>query len=111
LQVLAPLAGLTHVRGGHSAVLLRQAHDDFCGRKDGQEKRPRFVHFYLPADRGRPVPLNWVLSEETARFIWGAFSDRQVCNAGQLAVLAAAMAAGDAPAPEQAACALPAAAK
>jgi hypothetical protein len=29
----------------HSAVLLRQAHDQSCGI------RPRFVHFYLPAPR------------------------------------------------------------
>ena len=29
-QILAPLFGLYHVRGGHSAVLLRQAHDRFC---------------------------------------------------------------------------------
>ena len=55
-QILAPIMGLYHVRGGHSAVLLRQARDQFCGA------RPRFVHFYLPADEGRPIPLNWVLS-------------------------------------------------
>jgi hypothetical protein len=77
-QILAPLIGLYHVRGGHSAVLLRQAHDQFCG------ERPRFVHFYLPADDGRPIPLNWVLSNATARFIWRAFTDRQVLNASEL---------------------------
>jgi len=85
LQILAPLFELYHVRGGHSAVLLRQAHDLFCDR------RPRFVHFYLPADHGRPIPLNWVLSDETARFIWNAFTDEQVLNAGELKRLDAAL--------------------
>ncbi len=32
-QILAPLVGLYHVRGGHSAVLLRQAHDQLCGER------------------------------------------------------------------------------
>jgi hypothetical protein len=40
-QILAPLSGLYHVHGGHSAVLLRQAHDHFC------KPSPRFVHFYF----------------------------------------------------------------
>jgi hypothetical protein len=87
-QILAPLFGLYHVRGGHSAVLLRQAHDQFCGA------RPRFVHFYLPADHGSPVPLNWVLSNKTARFIWTAFTDEQVLNATELKRLDAALAPG-----------------
>jgi hypothetical protein len=94
LQILAPLIGLYHVRGGHSAVLLRQAHDYFC-------HPPRFVHFYLPADheglpadqKGRPIPLNWVLSNATARFIWGqAFTSDQVANASELTRLKAALA-------------------
>ena len=76
-QILAPLIGLYHVRGGHSAVLLRQAYDQFC------EPHPRFVHFYLPADDGRPIPLNWVLSNATARFIWTAFADKQVLNGSE----------------------------
>lgn len=71
-QILAPLVGLYHVRGGHSAVLLRQAHDQFCAGT------PRFLHFYLPADHGIAIPLNWVLSNSTARFIWSAFTDTQV---------------------------------
>ena len=51
LQILAPLMGLYHVRGRHSAVLMRQAFDQFCGVP------PRFVHFYLPTDEeGRPIP-------------------------------------------------------
>ncbi len=79
--------GLYHVRGGHSAVLLRQAHDQFCGA------RARFVHFYLPADEeGRPIPLNWVLSNRTAGSIWQAFTDRQVANAAELQRLKAALA-------------------
>ena len=89
LQILAPLIGLYHVRGGHSAVLLRQAHDQFCGT------RPRFVHFYLPADQGRPIPLNWVLSNATARFIWTACTDDQVSNATEINRLKAALTPGD----------------
>jgi hypothetical protein len=85
-QILAPLFGLYHVRGGHSAVLLRQAHDQFCGEP------PRFVHFYLPADdSGRPIPLNWVLSNAIGRFIWRAFTDKQVSNASELERLGAAL--------------------
>jgi hypothetical protein len=34
-----------------SVVLLRQAHDQFCGT------RPRFAHFYLPAEQGRAIRL------------------------------------------------------
>lgn len=85
-QVLAPLVGLYHVRGGYSAVLLRQAHDQLCGG------RPHFVHFYLPAEDGRPIPLNWVLSNATAEFIWDAFTDKQVRNATELKLLGAALA-------------------
>lgn len=85
-QILAPLFGLYHVRGGHSAVLLRQARDQFCG------PRPRFVHFYLPSDRGTPISLNWVLSDKTARFIWNAFTDEQVWNGTELQRLEAALA-------------------
>ncbi len=85
-QILAPVLGLNHVRGGHSAVLLRQAHDQFCGEPS------RFVHFFLPADHGTPVPLNWVLSDRTARFIWSAFTDDQVANAAELTRLGAALA-------------------
>jgi hypothetical protein len=86
-QILAPLMGLYHVRGGHSAVLLRQAHDQFCGA------RARFVHFYLPADeRGRPISLNWVLSNRAAGSIWQAFTDRQVANAIELQRLKTALA-------------------
>jgi hypothetical protein len=88
LQILAPLIGLYHVRGGHSAVLLRQAHDQFCGT------RPRFVHFYLPADEGRPIPLNWVLANSTARFIWTAFADDRVSNATELKHLGDALTPG-----------------
>ena len=80
-QILAPLMGLYHVRGGHSAVLLRQAHDA-CTKGT-----LRFVHFYLPSDHSEAVPLNWVLSNRTARFIWSAFTDDQVSNAAELARL------------------------
>jgi hypothetical protein len=75
LQIFAPLIGLYHVRGGHSAVLLRRAHDYFCDP-------PRFVHFYLPADQeGHPLEKE-------------AFSDRQVKNAAELTTLDAALAPG-----------------
>lgn len=80
-QILAPLSGLCHVRGSHSAVLLRQAHDQYC------QPDKRFVHFYLPADDGRAIPLNWVLSDKTGRFIWRAFTDCQVLNATELTLL------------------------
>src|SRR5262245_29379320 len=82
LQILAPLFGLYHVRGGHSAVLLRQARD----------AHPRFVRFYLPADHGRPIPLNWVLSNTSAQFIWKAFTDEQVLNGTELKHLDAPLA-------------------
>jgi hypothetical protein len=85
-QILAPLVGLYHVPGGHSAVLLRQAHDQFC------EVPSRFVHFYLPADdKGRAIPLNWVLSNKTGRFIWAAFNSAQVSNATELERLGRAL--------------------
>jgi hypothetical protein len=84
-QILAPLVGLYHVRGGHSAVLLRQARDQFCGAP------PRFAHFYLPADNGTAVPLNWVLSNDMGHFIWSAFTNDQVKNADELKQLDAAL--------------------
>jgi hypothetical protein len=67
LQILAPLAGLNAVRGGHSAVLLRAARDTY---------RERFFHFALPGQAGREVPLNWVLSDATTAFIRGAICEQ-----------------------------------
>ena len=49
------------------------------------------MHLYLPADHDAAVPLNWVLSNRTARFIWSAFTDDQVSNATELARLDAAL--------------------
>jgi hypothetical protein len=70
LQLLAPALGLLAVRGGHSAVLLRQARDRFCAP---QQSTQAFFHFYLPArPDGAEVPLNWILSDTTAAFIWNA---------------------------------------
>ncbi|MFL5286125.1 MAG: hypothetical protein ACJ8AW_35390 [Rhodopila sp.] len=87
LQILAPLVGLYHVRGGHSTVLLREAHDGFCA------PGIRFVHFYLPAMDGVAVPLNWVLSRAVAGFIWNeAFAGSPVNNADQLELLCDALA-------------------
>lgn len=50
-----------------------------------------FVRFYLPTDEGLPIPLNWVLSNATAQFIWKAFTDEQVSNAAELNRLDAAL--------------------
>jgi hypothetical protein len=51
------------------------------------------VHFYLPADHGEAMPLNWVLSDRMANFIWNnAFADEQVGNATKLLHLQAALA-------------------
>jgi hypothetical protein len=91
LQLLAPLVGLYKVRGGHSAVLLRQAHDQYCA--------DRFFHFYLPGtDDGRDIPLNWVLSDTVAGFVWnGAFTTRQVKNAAELDRLRSTLGGSSAP--------------
>ena len=87
-QILAPLLGFYHVRGGHSVVLLRQARDQFC------TEPPRFVHFYLPGDdNGRAIPLNWVLSDAIGQFIWTAFVSKRVSNATELDRLRAALTA------------------
>jgi hypothetical protein len=50
--------------------------------------------FYLSADKGSSIPLNWVLSDATARFIWKEFTDAQVLNATELKRLEAALAPG-----------------
>jgi hypothetical protein len=90
-QVLAPLSGLYHVRGGHSAVLLRQAHDQFCPGRTSGDRPDRFFHFYLPgyhtsgSSKLDNVPLNWVLSDELAHFIWSdAFDDQPAGNGIEL---------------------------
>ena len=77
LQLLAPIAGLYNVRGGHSAVLLRAAKDAYG---------TSFVHFMLPGHGDRDVPLNWVLSADTASFIRRAIRAPHVLeNAVELA--------------------------
>jgi hypothetical protein len=88
VQALAPPLSLYNLRAGHAAVLIRQVRDAFCPapspsayRCDSTTGLPirctnldgvgqRFFHFYLPADGTHPIPLNWILSEGTARFIW-----------------------------------------
>ena len=88
LQALAPPLSLYNLRGAHAAVLIREVREAFCPtpslsayRCDDDWGLPvrctnidgsghRFFHFYLPADGTRPIPLNWILSEGTARFIW-----------------------------------------
>jgi len=67
LQVVAPLLGLNATRSGHSAVLLREARQQFCGSATTPQQ---FFHFYLPAAAGFDVPLNWILSERVANYIW-----------------------------------------
>jgi hypothetical protein len=69
LEILAPLVGLNAARGGHAAVLLRQARD---------ELGERFFHFYLPGQNGKDVPLNWVLSDATTKFIRGAIDEEKL---------------------------------
>jgi hypothetical protein len=64
LEPLTPFLGLVRVLGAHSAVLLREARQKYCPGS--------FFHFYLPAQGDQQVPLNWILSEATAQFIWGA---------------------------------------
>jgi hypothetical protein len=66
LQILAPLIGLNAARGGHAAVLLHQARE---------ELGERFFHFFLPGENGHEVPLNWVLSDATTKFIRGAIDE------------------------------------
>lgn len=74
LQLLSPIMGLYNVRGGHAAVLLREARDAYCQVPDHEDGKTRqaFFHFYLPDRPGRSIPLNWMLSDETADFIWQA---------------------------------------
>jgi hypothetical protein len=89
-QILAPIAGLYHVRGGHSAVLLRQTFDDFC-----KTPSQHFFSFYLPGDGRNDIPLNWVLSNTSANFIWtNAFSNKQVDNGVELQRLRTVMQEG-----------------
>jgi hypothetical protein len=90
LQLLAPVLGLYNVRGGHAAVELRQARARYCADSTSptyqcdmphglpvrcvtpapEAARQRFFHFYLPGEGDKAVPLNWILSDSTARFIW-----------------------------------------
>ena len=91
LPLLAPVFGLYNVRRGHSAVLLRTAKDQY--RPDA------FFHFYLPAQKAEngsgdriDVPLNWVLSDSTKRFIQAAIDDKEIGNAAEAQRLAKALA-------------------
>ena len=73
LQLLAPVFGLYNVRGGHSAVVLRQAKADYCPNG--------FFHFYLPGLKAgsgtekADVPLNWVLSDGTTARVRAAMTE------------------------------------
>jgi hypothetical protein len=88
VQALAPPLSLANLRGAHAAIIIREVREAFCPapspgrfRCDNATGLPmrctnvdgvghRFFNFYLPADGDRPVPLNWILSEGAARFIW-----------------------------------------
>jgi hypothetical protein len=88
LQALVPFDGILAQRGAHAAILINEARTDYCAdatppvyRCDAPSGLPvrcttatgagqRFFHFYLPANGNRPIPLNWVLSDTMARFIW-----------------------------------------
>jgi hypothetical protein len=80
LQLLNPPLGGLAVRGGPSAVFLRQARDRYCGP---QQSTQAFFHFYLPArPDGSEVPLNWIVSDATALFIWNAM-DQDAGNSAE----------------------------
>jgi hypothetical protein len=80
LQLLSPALGVLAVRGGQSAVLLRQARDRYCAP---QHATQAFFHFYLPAQPdGSEVPRNWILSDATALFIWNAM-DQDAGNSAE----------------------------
>lgn len=64
-EPIGPVLGLYDVRSGHVDVLQRRAAEQLCGEG-------RFFQFYLPAWGKMAVPLNWVLSEDRADFIWAA---------------------------------------
>jgi hypothetical protein len=83
LQVLAPVLGLNKVRGGHSAVLLRNARAKYCAGAD-----QRFFHFYLPSG-ANGVPLNWILSDGVANRVWRSTEDEPSGNARELACMRA----------------------
>ena len=65
LQLLAPIAGIYNVRGGHSTASLHQVRGQYC-----PPNSPHFFHFYLPALGGKNVPLDWILSTHVAKQIW-----------------------------------------
>jgi hypothetical protein len=63
-EALAPIIGLNEARAGHVDALLRRARDLWCAPHQS------FFHFYLGARGSEPVPLNWVLSQRMADFVW-----------------------------------------
>jgi len=65
-QVLVPLSGLTAAIGGHAAVALKQAQEQYCDEAGHQA----FFNLYLYNARDFDIPLNWVLSARVGHFIW-----------------------------------------
>ena len=62
IQFLAPLLGLYATRVGHANLMLREASAVYCPRH-------AFFHLYLYR-KNEDVPLNWVLSQPMADYIW-----------------------------------------
>ena len=90
LQTIAPIFGLYNVRAGHTAVLLREAKDAYCG------DNKRFFHFFLTGKDGTDVPLNWILSTATARSIQDAIDTGDNGNADEKEALRKAFEYADA---------------
>jgi len=84
LQLTAPIFGLYNVRSAHTAVLLREATDAYCA------EAKRFFHFFLIGNSGTDVPLNWILSDRTARYIWSAMDAKGSGNTAEHDSLTAA---------------------
>ncbi len=87
LQLLAPIVGSLAVPNGHSAILLRDTRDRYCPPRGAAKA---FFHFYLPGEDGHDLPLNWLLSDTTAGFIWNAMRDPTSGNGAELQSLAEA---------------------
>ncbi len=80
-QLTAPLVTILSVRSGHGSYAIETAREKFCNQTAPQAAidahaptdtgRYAFFHFYLHPPPNRELPLNWVLSKQTASDIWG----------------------------------------
>jgi hypothetical protein len=83
VEIIAALSGLNATRQAHSDWLLRETRDNYCEPKS---KSKAFFHFYLhPWLDG--IPLNWMLSEKTVKYIWDRAIGGQPDNANELGAL------------------------